>query len=112
MVFQSGILSNNLIHDSGRKEILVKHSHKMVAFYLLGNKCDKKVAGLSSHVVCVQLCYLRILFHFYSLLHRASLVYYSDNYLGMGISITWNTRSCNGKTIPMHLFGDNTVIQH
>lgn len=84
----------------------------MVAFYLLGNKFDKKVAGLSSHVVCVQLCYLRILFHFCSLLLRASLVYYSDNYLGMGISITWSTGSCNGKTIPMHLFGDNPVIQH
>ena len=84
----------------------------MVAFYLLGNKVDKKVAVLSSHVVCVQLCYLHILFHFCSLLLRAHLIYYNDNYLGMGISITRNIKSCIGKTIPMRMFGDNTVIQH
>ena len=35
-----------------------------------------------------------------------------DNYIGIGIDITRTIRCCNVIFITIHLFGDNTKIEH
>ena len=39
----------------------------------------------------------------------ACLVHYNGNYIGIGISITKNKKSCNGIIITIHLFGDTKI---
>ena len=42
---------------------------------------------------------------------KTRLVDCNSNYIGIGISITKNTRRCNVILITIHLFGDNTIIE-
>ena len=58
----------------------------------------------------VRLRSIMVRWRFLSIL-RARLVHCNSYYIVIGTSITSNTRNWNGITIPIHLFGDNIVME-